>query len=289
MMETTFPHHLAKDAVKQALAEDLGLAGDITGQAAIAADESMTCVIRSRQNGIIAGLPLAVAAFLSVDEKIRISRHRKDGEKVRAGDIVLELSGNSRAILAAERVALNFLGHLSGVASLTAQYVKRVKGTGAAICCTRKTLPGLRAFQKYAVRAGGGQNHRFGLDQAVLVKDNHIASVGDIGRLLQRLRRNAGHMVRIEIEVDHLEQLRKVLEHENEVDAVLLDNMDNRALQEAVALVDGRLITEASGGVGLDTVGAIARTGVDLVSVGALTHSAPVFDLGLDFHTELTR
>ena len=281
MIEATFPHHLTQSAIDAALLEDLGLAGDITGNAVLDAKETMMGTIRARENGYIAGLPLAIAAFHTLDPNITLSQNKSDGDKVKAGDVVLTMRGNSRAILASERVALNYLSHLSGVATLTARFVQQIKGTNAAICCTRKTLPGLRAFQKYAVRAGGGQNHRFGLDQAVLIKDNHIASAGGIKQVLEQVKKLASHMVRIEIEVDTLVQLKAVMNYE--VDAVLLDNMNPATLEKAVTLINGRAITEASGGVNLQSVEAIAKTGVDLISVGALTHSAPVFDFGLDY------
>ena len=281
MIEATFPTHLIKSAIDDALQEDLGLAGDITGNAVLGADETMAGTITARENGLIAGLPLVVAAFKALDPDIVVEQKMHDGERVRTGDTVLSMRGNSRAILASERVALNYLCHLSGVASLTARFVEQVSGTNAAICCTRKTLPGLRAFQKYAVRAGGGQNHRYGLDQAILIKDNHIASAGGIEAVLEKTARLASHMVRVEIEVDTLSQLETVLNYK--VDAVLLDNMSPETLKTAVALVDGRAITEASGGVNLHTAKEIASTGVDLISVGALTHSASAFDFGLDY------
>ncbi len=282
MVQSTFPTHLVREAVQAALEEDLGLAGDITGNAVIAADEAMTGIIRAREKGRVAGLPLAIAAFKQLDSKIDITPKMDDGEEVAPGDIVLIVKGNSRSILAAERVALNYLCHLSGIASLTAQFVEQVRGTKAAVCCTRKTLPGLRAFQKYAVRAGGGQNHRFGLDQAVLIKDNHIASAGGVKNVLEKVGHHASHMVRIEIEVDTLQQLQEVMNYR--VDAVLLDNMTPDMLREAVRFVNGRALLEASGGINLKTVKDIAITGVDLISIGALTHSAPVFDFGLDIH-----
>ncbi len=204
-----------------------------------------------------------------------------DGAKVEAKTAVARIEAKTRALLSAERVALNFLGRLSGIASLTARYVAAVKGTKARIACTRKTTPGLRAFEKYAVRAGGGVNHRFGLYDAVLVKDNHIAAAGGLAEALTRLRARSGHMVKVEVEVDSLAQLEQALRFP--IDAVLLDNMDVPTLTKAVALVDGRVLTEASGGVNLETVGKIAESGVDLISVGALTHSAPCLDLGLDW------
>lgn len=280
MIESEFPRHLIRAAIEAALAEDLGLAGDITSNAVIAEEETMSAAIRARTAGVVAGLPLARAAFMALDAGIGIEQVRFDGEEIAAGDTLLRVAGNSRAILAAERVALNYLGHMSGVASLTNRYVRAIEGTSAAICCTRKTLPGLRAFQKYAVRAGGGQNHRFGLDDAVLIKDNHIASAGGVRAVLERVRSRAGHMVRIEIEVDTLAQLREALQHR--VDAVLLDNMSLEDMREAVALIDHRAIAEASGGVTLERVRSIAECGIDLISVGALTHSVPVLDIGLD-------
>jgi len=280
-IESRFPRHLLEEAIRTALAEDLGLAGDITSHAVIAPDETMSAQIRSREKGIVAGLPLALAAFRQHDPHLELVQKKADGDKVAPGDVVLEVQGNSRSVLAAERVALNFLCHLSGIASLTARFVEQVKGTKAAICCTRKTLPGLRAFQKYAVHAGGGQNHRYGLDQAILIKDNHIASAGGIRQVLDKVRSHASHMVRVEIEVDGLEQLQEVLRYK--VDAVLLDNMPPETLKKAVELIEGQALAEASGGVNLETVRAIAESGVDLISVGALTHSAPVFDFGLDF------
>ena len=285
MPHHAFPHHLVQDAVKAALAEDLGLAGDITGNAVLTEDETMSASIRAREHGVVAGLPLAIAAFEQLNPRIELKQSVDDGSSVKPGDVVLRLKGNSRALLASERVALNYLCHLSGIASLTAKFVEQAKGEKSAICCTRKTLPGLRGFQKYAVRAGGGQNHRYGLDQAILIKDNHIASAGGIKQVLERVNRAASHMVRVEIEVDTLEQLKEALKYK--IDAVLLDNMDLKTLREAVALVNGVVLLEASGGVNLKSVKGIAKTGVDLISVGALTHSAPVFDFGLDYHNRV--
>ncbi len=275
------PKALVQRAVAHALAEDLGLAGDITTDATVPADAVAEAVIASRQEGVIAGLDLAEAAFAAMDEGVRFERVADDGARVSAGDVVARISGNARAILTGERVALNYLGRLSGIASLTRRYVDAISGTGAAIADTRKTTPGLRAFEKYAVRCGGGQNHRTGLFDAILIKDNHIVAAGGVEAAIARARVHAGHMVKIEVEVDTLQQLELVLK--NQVDAVLLDNMAPDTLREAVKTVGGRAITEASGGVNLSTVRAIAETGVDLISVGALTHSAPVLDLGLDF------
>lgn len=268
-------------AVSAALDEDLGLAGDLTTEATVPADQAAEAVIVAREPGRIAGLALAEAAFKSFDHDAAFDRAVSDGADVEAGQPVAIVAGKARALLSGERVALNYLSRLSGVASLTRRYTRAVDGTGAQICCTRKTTPGLRAFEKYAVRAGGGMNHRFGLHDAVLIKDNHVAAAGGIAEAIERARARAGHMVKIEVEVDTLAQLDEVLK--SPVDAVLLDNMDLQTLAQAAARVDGRMLTEASGGVSLETVRAIAETGVDLISVGALTHSAPALDLGLDF------
>jgi nicotinate-nucleotide pyrophosphorylase (carboxylating) len=216
-----------------------------------------------------------------MDPSIMFTRAKADGDRIASGDVVASISGNARAILTGERVALNYLGRMSGIATLTRHYADAIAGTKAAIVDTRKTTPGLRAFEKYAVRCGGGQNHRTGLFDAILIKDNHIVAAGGVEAALTRARAHAGHMVKIEIEVDTLQQLDRVLEHK--VDVILLDNMPPETLREAVARVAGRALTEASGGVNLDTVRGIAEAGVDLISVGALTHSAPVLDLGLDF------
>jgi nicotinate-nucleotide pyrophosphorylase (carboxylating) len=275
------PKALVQRAVTEALAEDLGLAGDLTTDATVAPDATADAAIVSRQGGVVAGLDLAEAAFAALDAGVAFKRLKLDGDAVEAGDAIARISGNARAILTGERVALNYLGRLSGIASLTRRYVDAISGTGAAIADTRKTTPGLRAFEKYAVRCGGGQNHRTGLFDAILIKDNHIVAAGGIDNAITRARAYAGHMVKIEVEVDTLDQLAAVLKHK--VDAVLLDNMTPQMLRDAVRMVAGRAMTEASGGVNLTTVRAIAETGVDLISAGALTHSAPVLDLGLDF------
>jgi nicotinate-nucleotide pyrophosphorylase (carboxylating) len=275
------PRQAVQKAVSDALAEDLGLSGDITTDATVARDATADAAIASRQDGVIAGLDLAAAAFAALGDGVRFDVVSPDGTRVEKGDIVARISGSARAILTAERVALNYLGRLGGIATLTRRYVDAVSGTGAAIVDTRKTTPGLRAFEKYAVRCGGGRNHRTGLFDAILIKDNHIVAAGGIDAAIERARAYAGHMVKVEVEVDTLEQLARVMEHR--VDAVLLDNMTPATLREAVKMVAGRALTEASGGVNLSTVRAIADAGVDLISVGALTHSAPVLDLGLDF------
>ena len=274
------PTLLIDDAVRPALAEDLGRAGDITTQATIPDSATATATLVARAAGVICGLDIARAAFRQIDPTIGFESWETDGARVEKGAALARIDGSARAILIAERVALNYLGRLSGVASLTAQYVERVAHTKARICDTRKTTPLLRAFEKYAVRCGGGANHRFGLDDAVLIKDNHIAVAGGVVPALRAAKRYAGHLVKIEIEVDTLDQLRDVLAEG--ADVVLLDNMPLPTLREAVTLVKGAMICEASGSVSLETVGAIAETGVDLISVGALTHSAPVLDVALD-------
>ncbi|MBU6462789.1 MAG: carboxylating nicotinate-nucleotide diphosphorylase [Bradyrhizobium sp.] len=269
------------EAVQRALDEDLGRAGDITSIATIPESTHVHAIMVARQSGVIAGLPLAVAIFQKLSPDISIEAHARDGGAVAAGVRVLSISGPARAVLSGERAALNFVGRLSGVATLTAEYVRHTAGTKMRICCTRKTTPGLRALEKYAVRCGGGFNHRFGLDDAILIKDNHIAVAGGIRPVLQRARSHIGHLVKIEIEVDTLAQLREVLDT-GTADVVLLDNMDIAALTEAVKLAKGRVVLEASGGVTQDSIARIASTGVDYASAGALTHSAPNFDVALD-------
>lgn len=277
----TLPRPLVATAVAEALAEDLGLVGDVTTNATVPADAQSTALLKARAPGFVSGLALARAAFHALDPALAFTVTKPDGSIVANGDTIAEISGSARAILSAERVALNFMGRMSGIATLTARYVAAVAGTRAAIVDTRKTAPGLRAFEKYAVRCGGGRNHRIGLFDAVLIKDNHIIAAGGLERAIKAARDNAGHILKIEVEVDTLEQLERVLQHR--VDAVLLDNMSPETLKKAVTMVAGRSLTEASGGVNLDSVRDIAETGVDLISVGALTHSAPVLDLGLDF------
>lgn len=274
------PPPLVEAAVRAALLEDLGRAGDITSAATIPAGATAQAVIVARQEGVLAGIALAEAAFRQMHPAIRFEALTGDGERLPAGAVAARIAGPARPILAAERVALNFLGHLSGVATATAGFAARIAHTRARITCTRKTLPGLRAFQKHAVRCGGGFNHRFGLDDAVLIKDNHIAVAGGVGEAIRRARRFAGHLVRIEIEVDTLAQLDEALAEAPDV--VLLDNMSPDTLRRAVAAAAGRVVLEASGGVTLETVAAIAETGVDFISSGWITHSAPALDLGLD-------
>jgi nicotinate-nucleotide pyrophosphorylase (carboxylating) len=279
--EFNLPRFLVEQAVDAALAEDLGSVGDITTDAIIPAESQGEASIVARKTGVIAGLDLVEAAFKSLDPETRFRRVVQDASKVEAGGTIATVAGKTRALLTGERTALNFLGRLSGIATLTAAYVAAIQGTRAKIVETRKTTPGLRAFEKYAVRCGGGMNHRFGLYDAVLVKDNHIAAAGGLAGALQKLRARVGDLVRIEIEVDTLDQLEDALNFP--IDAVLLDNMDVETLRKAVALVDGRVVTEASGGVTLENVGEIAKTGVDLISVGALTHSARSLDSSLEW------
>jgi nicotinate-nucleotide pyrophosphorylase (carboxylating) len=270
-----------EQAVVRALDEDLGRAGDVTSIATIPETTAARAIMVARQAGVIAGLPLAVATFQKLSSDIEIEAHVRDGAAVAKGVHVLTISGPARAVLAGERTALNFVGRLSGVATLTADYVRHTAGTKLRICCTRKTTPGLRALEKYAVRCGGGFNHRFGLDDAILIKDNHVAVAGGVRPVLERARRHVGHLVKVEIEVDTLIQLREVLDT-GLADVVLLDNMDIPTLTEAVKLAQGRVVLEASGGVTPDSIAQIATTGVDYVSSGALTHSAPNFDVAID-------
>jgi len=269
------------EAVTRALEEDLGRAGDITSIATIPEPAKAHAVMVTRQAGVIAGLPLALAVFRKLCPDIALQAYVRDGAAVAAGVHLMTISGPARTMLSGERTALNFVGRLSGIATLTSNHVRRTAGTHLRICCTRKTTPGLRALEKYAVRCGGGFNHRFGLDDAILIKDNHIAVAGGIKPVLERARAHAGHLVKIEIEVDTLAQLREVLDS-GLADAVLLDNMDIAMLSEAVKMAKGRVALEASGGVTLDSIAKIAATGVDYVSSGALTHSAPNFDVALD-------
>jgi nicotinate-nucleotide pyrophosphorylase (carboxylating) len=267
--------------VRRALAEDLGRAGDVTSIATIPESAQARAVVVARDAGVISGLPLAAAAFVKLAPETAISAERRDGASVAGKTTLMTLEGPARAVLAAERVALNLLGHLSGVATATQEFVRRVAGTRTRICCTRKTTPGLRALEKYAVRCGGGFNHRFGLDDAMLIKDNHIAVAGGIRAVLERARASAGHLVKIEIEVDTLDQLREVIAV-GLADAALLDNMDAATLRQAVEMVGGRFPLEASGGITLESIAGIAKTGVDYASSGWITHSAPNLDVALD-------
>jgi len=274
------PDLLIEPVVRAALAEDLGRAGDVTAQACIAAEARLTAVFAVRQSGVVAGLACARLAVAALDPTASFEALAADGDRVEAGAILARVEGNARAILSAERTALNLLGRLSGVATLTQTYVDAVAGTKARIADTRKTTPGLRHLEKYAVRCGGGLNHRFGLDDAILIKDNHVAACGGVGEALKRARAAAGHLMKIEVEVDGLDQLEEALPFAPDV--IMLDNFSPEDLVRAVALNAGRVVLEASGGVNLQTVRTIAESGVDVISVGALTHSAPVLDIGLD-------
>lgn len=276
------PDLLLEPLVRAALVEDLGPNGDVTTRAVIAHSLRYTATINARDAGVVSGVQLAQIAFRLVDPALVVQVLAADGSKVNAGDTVLRVVGPAASILSAERVALNFMGRLSGIATLTASFVAQTAGTKARITCTRKTTPGLRVVEKQAVLHGGGAAHRFGLSDAILIKDNHIAASGGIAPALQAARNAASHMMRVEIEVDTLEQLAEVLATGG-ADVVLLDNMDTLTLTQAVKMVAGRLVTEASGNMRLSRVAEVAATGVDYISVGALTHSAQVLDLGMDF------
>lgn len=275
------PAVVIEPIIRLALTEDFGLAGDITAQALLDPALPGKAAIVARRAGVVAGLEAAQATALLVDPTLRFAPRVGNGAAIAAGETIAVIEGTALSLLAAERVMLNFLCRLSGIATLTAAYVAAIAGTGATIACTRKTTPGLRALEKRAVLLGGGVNHRFSLADAILIKDNHIAAAGSVSAALERARRAAGHLVKIEIEVDRLDQLRAALAFRPDV--VMLDNFSLADLAEAVAMAGGQTVLEASGGVSLETVRAIAETGVDVISVGALTHSAPALDLGLDW------
>ncbi|WP_374578656.1 carboxylating nicotinate-nucleotide diphosphorylase [Phenylobacterium sp.] len=279
-MIAPIPDLLIQPVVAAALAEDLGRAGDVTAQACIDAEARFSAVFAARQAGTVAGLACARLAVLALDPAAGFEALAADGDRVPAGAVLARVEAGARALLSAERTALNLLGRLSGVASLTRAYVDAVEGTGARIADTRKTTPGLRHLEKYAVRCGGGLNHRFGLDDAILIKDNHVAACGGVGEALRRARAAAGHLMKIEVEVDSLAQLEEALPHRPDV--VMLDNFSLGDLAQAVRIAGGQTTLEASGGVNLQTVRGIAETGVQVISVGALTHSAMVLDIGLD-------
>jgi nicotinate-nucleotide pyrophosphorylase (carboxylating) len=274
------PKLMIDEAVKAALLEDWGRAGDVTSQATIPADKQAVAVIAARKPGVLSGLDLAESAFRQTDAAIRFERLAADGDRLEKSTTVARVSGSARALLSAERIALNYLGHLSGIASATARFADLISHTKADIVCTRKTTPGLRAFEKYAVRCGGGSNHRFGLDDAILIKDNHIAVAGGVRQAIEAAKAFAGHLLKIEVEVDTLDQLREALTCKPDV--VMLDNMGPELLKQAVGIAGGQVLLEASGGIEADTITAIAEAGVDLISSGWITHSAPVLDLGLD-------
>ena len=274
------PDLLVAPVVRAALAEDLGRAGDITAMACVPADAQLTAVFATRRGGVVAGLACVRLALAELDPNAHYEAMVEDGQAVPAGTTLVQVRGNARAILTSERTALNLLGRLCGIATLTQDFVEAIAGAHARITDTRKTTPGLRALEKYAVRCGGGINHRFGLDDAILIKDNHVAACGSVGEAVRRAKAFAGHLVKVEVEVDSLVQLQEALAHDPDV--VMLDNFSLEDMRQAVTIVGGRLIVEASGGVTLDTVRAVAETGVDVISVGALTHSAKVLDIGLD-------
>ena len=269
------------DIVALALKEDFGSAGDITTNSTIPPDAIAFAEFRTRRQGVIAGLDVAAYVFRTFDKELEFDSKVSDGDRVEVGRVLAAVEGNTRSILSSERTALNFLARMSGVATQTALLVDAVEGTSARISDTRKTMPGFRALDKYAVRMGGGSNHRFGLHDAVLIKDNHIAAVGSITTAVEAVRARYGHTVTVEVEVDSLKQLDELLE--TDADTVLLDNMAPMTLAEAVVMVDGRMTTEASGNVTLETVREVAESGVDVISVGWITHSAPQLDIGLDF------
>lgn len=276
------PHPLLiEPIVRRALEEDLGRAGDLTTDLLIPSGRTARAVIAAREGGVISGLVAVDIVFRLIDPGVQVQHHVRDGEPVLTGTAIASFEGPARAILTAERVALNFLAHLSGVATSTNALVGRIAGTNARIICTRKTVPGLRLLQKYAVRCGGGLNHRFGLDDAILVKDNHIAAAGGLGPVMTRLKSKLGPMVKVEVEVDTLDQLNEALALG--FDAILLDNMSVAVMRQAVELTRGLAKLEASGGITLECARAIAETGVDFISSGALTHSVRSLDLGMDF------
>lgn len=275
------PSLLYESVVRTALLEDLGRAGDITSDAIVPAALSARTMLTARQSGVVAGLDIALAAFRLVDPAIRAEVVRSDGSALDKGQVIAEIVGPARGILTAERTALNFLCHLSGIASATAAVVTAIRETRAKFICTRKTTPGLRALQKYAVRVGGGFNHRFGLDDGVLIKDNHVAAAGSLKEAVARVRARIGHLVKVELEVDTLMQLEEALDLG--VDAFLLDNMAPDEMRRAVALVAGRALTEASGRITPTIAPTVAATGVDLLSSGWITHSVTTLDIGLDW------
>lgn len=275
------PGFLVVAAVERALEEDMGRAGDMTTAATIPATAQARALLVSREKGRLAGTQFVRAAFNTLDPAVNVQVHIPDGADVEPGETIATISGSARPILTGERVGLNFLGRLSGVATATSNLVRLVSGTAARVVCTRKTTPGLRAFEKYAVRCGGGFNHRFALDDGILIKDNHIVAAGGVTRAIQSARAHAGHMIHVEIEVDSLAQMEEALSAG--ANSILLDNMSPEVLREAVILNKGRALLEASGNINAQTIAAVAATGVNLISSGAITHSAKCLDIGLDF------
>ncbi len=282
MTHTPLPDLILEPLIRAALMEDLGTYGDITTRTVIPAKTRYIARLNARENGVISGMQIAALAFRLVDPELKVTAHKADGDTIVAGDLLMEIEGRAASILSAERVALNFAGRLSGIATLTAGFVAQAKGTATRITCTRKTTPGLRLVEKQAVLHGGGFNHRFSLSDAILIKDNHIAAAGGIRPVLRAVKAQASHMIRTEIEVDRLDQLEEVLD-EGGAEVVLLDNMDTPTLKDAVAMTAGRLVLEASGNMRMSRVAEVAATGVDYISSGALTHSAQTLDIGLDF------
>jgi nicotinate-nucleotide pyrophosphorylase (carboxylating) len=274
------PQLLIEDAVRAALLEDLGRAGDITTNATLPEEANATAVLSSREAGTICGMGFARTAFARIEPSLKFMAFVKDGDRVEPGDDIARIEGNARAILSAERVALNYLMHLSGIASYTARFADLIAHTNAKVCDTRKTIPGMRAFAKYAVKCGGGANHRFGLDDAILIKDNHVAVAGGVAKAILAARAYAGHLVKIEVEVDGLKQFEEALSVK--ADVILLDNMGPELLEKAVKINAGRARLEASGGITFDTIRAIAETGVDYISTSKITMAAPTLDIGLD-------
>ena len=281
---TQLPNLIIEPMITRALSEDFGNSGDVTARLLVPESATGTLVMRARESGVIAGMQAAKLTFEIVDKSVAFDVVHATGDTVSAGDIIARISGPSRSLLSAERVALNFLGRMSGIATLTQRYVSKVDGTGVRIAATRKTTPGLRALEKQAVLAGGGFTHRESLSAAIMIKDNHIALAGGVDAALSAIRKTADHMAKVSVEVDTLEQLEKVLTWAPDV--VLLDNMEPETLKTAVKIVgkfDGsKPVLEASGGVNLQTVRDIAETGINVISIGALTHSAPNFDIGMD-------
>lgn len=272
-----------KNLVEQALMEDIGRGIDVTSQSLVTPNKEIKAQIVARQDATVAGTDVALHCFQALDQSISFKRYIEDGRSVKPGDIISDITGPAHSVVAGERTALNFLSHLSGIATKTAEYVAQTKGTKASIAATRKTLPGLRALQKYAVLMGGGQTHRYGLDDGILIKDNHImANDGDVTKTLNTVLQNKGHMTKLEIEVDTLDQLQEIIESSLKVDIVLLDNMSASDLVKAVEISDGQFVLEASGGITLKNVREIAQTGIDIISIGALTHSVTAIDFGLD-------
>ena len=281
-MTTALPDLILEPLVRAALMEDLGTYGDVTTRSVIPEGTTYSARLRTRAEGVVSGMQIARLAFHLVDPTLEVRTLKEDGSAIAKGDTLMEIEGSAAAILSAERVALNFAGRLSGIATLTAACVAGTKGTETRITCTRKTTPGLRMVEKQAVLHGGGFNHRFSLSDAILIKDNHIAAAGGIRPVLQAVKSNASHMIRVEIEVDTLAQLEEVLD-EGGADVVLLDNMDTNTLLQAVEIANGRIVLEASGNMTLPRIAEVAATGVNYISMGALTHSATTLDLGLDF------